>query len=189
MMADDTAALLKALHIKSAHFLGHSMGSIILQHLCIAYPSLVKKAYLLASFDTLLPHATLQLDTTAKLLAANIPLPLLLETLLPWLFSTTYLGIPGNIEKALNLFLCDPYPQLPAGFAGQLAALKTFDLCPHLHTISCPTHIIAGEEDLYTPPSQSHALHTHIPGSSLKILPKTGHMIPQENPKAVLELM
>ena len=189
MMANDTAALMDALSIKSAYILGHSMGSAILQQLCLTHPHKVKKALLLNSFDTLSPTVSLQLDTTAKLLQTDIPIHLILETLLPWLFGADFLSDPQNIQAALNHFLSDPYPQTPSGFFGQLAALKTFDLRSRLHNITTPTLIAAGEQDLYTLPAQSHTLHTHIPGSQLKILKGAGHMIPNEKPQELFDLM
>ena len=189
MMASDTAALMEALSIKSAYILGHSMGSAILQQLCLTHPHIVKKALLLNSFETLNPTISLQLDTTAKLLKAEVPIPLIIETLIPWLFGTNFLSKPQNIQVALNHFLNDPYPQTPTGFFGQLAALKTFDLRSQLSSITTPTLIATGDQDLYTLPSQSHYLHNHIPSSQLKVLKGAGHMIPYEQPQELFELM
>ena len=56
----------------------------------------------------------------------------------------------------------------------------------HLHifkNIKVPTLIMVGELDTLTPPSMSKKIMTDIEGSSLKIIPKAGHLINIEQPK------
>ena len=45
-MSDDIIQLLDHLGIKTAKFIGHSMGAALLMQICIDQPSLVKKAVL-----------------------------------------------------------------------------------------------------------------------------------------------
>jgi pimeloyl-ACP methyl ester carboxylesterase len=48
-LASDTAALIRALHLKNATVLGWSMGGIVAQQLAIDEPSLISKLILLSS--------------------------------------------------------------------------------------------------------------------------------------------
>ena len=61
--------------------------------------------------------------------------------------------------------------------AAALAAMRDRpDSTPLLPTITCPTTIVTGEEDVLIPPSESAAMHARIPGSRLVIIPKVGHL-------------
>jgi pimeloyl-ACP methyl ester carboxylesterase len=54
-----------------------------------------------------------------------------------------------------------------------------------LHRIDIPTHIVWGEKDRFIPPAYAAALHRLIPGSSLTIVPETGHLPHVERPDLV----
>jgi len=56
-------------------------------------------------------------------------------------------------------------------------ACNAFDLRNDIHRISCPTLIIAGEDDQSTPPFYSTYMAEQIPGAKLVILPKSGHYV------------
>jgi pimeloyl-ACP methyl ester carboxylesterase len=63
------------------------------------------------------------------------------------------------------------------GIVTALGALKTRpDSTPLLGAIACPTLVISGEEDVIIPPAEAEAMHQAIPGSSLVVLPKVGHL-------------
>jgi pimeloyl-ACP methyl ester carboxylesterase len=63
-------------------------------------------------------------------------------------------------------------------------ACNGFDVSAHLADVAAPTLILAGANDRMTPPALAQELHAGIPGSTLRILPDTGHMIPIERPQA-----
>ena len=52
-MAKDTVGLLEALHWKQAYFVGHSMGTAIVQQICLDFPHVVQKGVLCAPFAKL----------------------------------------------------------------------------------------------------------------------------------------
>jgi pimeloyl-ACP methyl ester carboxylesterase len=69
--------------------------------------------------------------------------------------------------------------------AGALEAIMGRpDSTPLLPSISVPTLVICGGEDVLTPPSDSEALHHGIPGSRLVILQGAGHLSNIEAPEA-----
>ena len=55
-----------------------------------------------------------------------------------------------------------------------------------LGRISAPTTIIAGGQDRVVPGHATRRLREQIPGASLQISPKTGHLVPQRDPDAVV---
>ena len=53
-----------------------------------------------------------------------------------------------------------------------------------LPMIACPTLVLAGSEDRWSPPDQHRAIADAIPGAVLKIIAGSGHMLPAEAPDA-----
>lgn len=71
-------------------------------------------------------------------------------------------------------------------FAAQITALLTRpDAGPVLSTIRCPTLVLTGREDLWSPPEQHEAMAAAIPGAQLCIAEQCGHMSTLERPEAV----
>lgn len=68
---------------------------------------------------------------------------------------------------------------------GLEAMLSRPDSTPTLSTISVPTLIVVGEEDVLTPPSESEALHRAIPDSRLEVIACAGHVSNVERSAAV----
>jgi pimeloyl-ACP methyl ester carboxylesterase len=56
-----------------------------------------------------------------------------------------------------------------------------------LDTIACPTLVITGELDAWSPPTQHEAIAARIADSTLEIVAGAGHMLPLEAPDAVNE--
>jgi pimeloyl-ACP methyl ester carboxylesterase len=69
----------------------------------------------------------------------------------------------------------DPSPQTAEMFGRQCAAIVPFDVRDRLGEISTPTHVIAGAEDLLTPPRYSEEIAAAIPEARLTIMPEVGH--------------
>jgi len=73
----------------------------------------------------------------------------------------------------------------PASIAAAVTAMMDRpDSTSMLASISVPTLILCGEEDVLTPPSDAEALHTGIPDSHLVLLPGAGHLSNLETPAA-----
>jgi pimeloyl-ACP methyl ester carboxylesterase len=67
---------------------------------------------------------------------------------------------------------------------GLRAIMTRIDSKPVLSTISVPTTIIVGDEDVITPPSDAQFMHERIPGSTLVTIRGAGHMSNLEDPDA-----
>lgn len=78
--------------------------------------------------------------------------------------------------------------QSQAVFDAQIAALlgrpEQASLLPQ---IACPTLVITGELDAWSPPAQHESIAAAIPNSTLVIVEGAGHMLPLEAPDAVNE--
>jgi pimeloyl-ACP methyl ester carboxylesterase len=71
-------------------------------------------------------------------------------------------------------------------YAAQINALLTRpDAAPVLATITCPTLILTGREDLWSPPEQHAQMAAAIAGAQLCIVEQCGHMSTLERPEIV----
>lgn len=72
-----------------------------------------------------------------------------------------------------------------AGVVGALEALMSRpDSTATLATVNVPTLVVAGEEDVLTPPAEARAMHAAIAGSRLEIISGAGHVSNVERPAA-----
>jgi pimeloyl-ACP methyl ester carboxylesterase len=74
----------------------------------------------------------------------------------------------------------------PAIFeAQQRALLARPDAMQLLAHIACPTLVLCGREDAWSPPSRHEDMARRIPTSELVIVERCGHMSPMEQPQVV----
>ncbi len=177
-MADDTAGLLDALEIASAHVVGASMGGMIAQCLTVRHPSRVKS--LASIMSTTGDRGVGQGDPTT-ISALLIPSP-------P--------DRDANIEHGMNVWrlLAGPgfppdEPRLrermgrsfdrayyPEGMARQLAAIVSArDRTPALGEVRAPTVVIHGAADPLIDKSGGEATARAITGAKLVIIEGMGH--------------
>lgn len=111
LFAQDTVALMDELQIESAHFMGQSMGTLIIQQLCIAYPNRVKKSVLCGPFTKLPAIAKHNIRSQLKMLRQGVDRALLIELNAAWLLSNDFLEKPENIAQFVKESLSNPHPQ------------------------------------------------------------------------------
>jgi pimeloyl-ACP methyl ester carboxylesterase len=73
-------------------------------------------------------------------------------------------------------------------FEAQIQALLgRADAAPVMAEIACPTLVLCGQDDAWSPPEQHAQMHAQIAGSSLVVIPECGHMATMERPDAVTD--
>ena len=105
-----------------------------------------------------------------------------------WLPGMVHSDVIGSalFESVLEMLECSS----PAQFAAQIHALLTRpDAAPGLSAITCPTLVLTGEQDVWSPPAQHAAMAQVIAGAQLCIVPNSGHMSTLEQPEAVASAM
>jgi len=71
-------------------------------------------------------------------------------------------------------------------FEAQIQALLTRpDATPQLASITCPTLLLAGEQDAWSPPEQHRRMQQAVRGAQLVVVPQCGHMSTLEAPADV----
>jgi pimeloyl-ACP methyl ester carboxylesterase len=73
--------------------------------------------------------------------------------------------------------------------AQQRALLARPDATNLLARIACPTLLLCGREDAWSPPSRHEEMARRIPRAELVIVERCGHMAPMEQPEAVSALL
>ncbi|WP_322749768.1 MULTISPECIES: alpha/beta fold hydrolase [unclassified Frankia] len=99
---------------------------------------------------------------------------------------------PGFVQRAperVRGLLADLATVDPVGYAACCAALGGFDLRADLGRISAPTLVVAGLEDIATPPTHARELADGIPGATLVELAQAGHLAVIEQPAAVSQAL
>jgi len=106
--------------------------------------------------------------------------------------------VPGMIQAQLGQLTRSEQPALvervevmlrraPASgvTAAAQALMDRIDSTATLGTITVPTLVIVGDEDITTPVSDAIAMSAGIPGSRLVTIPGAGHLAPLEQPATV----
>ena len=181
MMADDAAAVLRALDIPAAHVAGFSGGSLIAQELALRHPELVRSLVLMSTFarpDAYLRSASAFFHWLADVAPSERAM---MEAFFLWVY-TPRAHANGMVEQIIEEALVFPHPQPPEAFKAQLEGFMTHDALDRLGEIAVPTLVLAGEIDILTPPRFGRAVAEAIPGARFEVMPGEAHQPFQEVP-------
>ena len=143
-MADDAAALLRALEIPSAHVVGFSMGSAIAQELALRHPELVRSLVLVSTYAR--PDALWrsQLDFWRWLAEVAPGERAFLEAFFTWVY-TPRAHADGTVSQLIEEALAFPHKQSVEAFQAQVDVCLTHDTAGRLPEIGAPTLVLSGE--------------------------------------------
>lgn len=77
----------------------------------------------------------------------------------------------------------------PDGYVGCCAALEAADLRDDVARIDVSTLVVAGDEDVATPPGDALWLQAHIDGSHLAVLPRAAHLSNLDQPDLFTQVL
>jgi pimeloyl-ACP methyl ester carboxylesterase len=164
--------LLDALHLDRATLVGHSMGGAISQYLALEHPQRVERLVLVGSGARLRVLPSL-LKGMLQDFGSTV------EMMLGWAYSSDC--PPELMQLGRDEWLKNE----PSVVHGDFAACDHFDVMGTLGEIRCPTLVLCGEDDRLTPPKYARYLKDSIPGATMAIIPKAGHMVMVERPELV----
>jgi pimeloyl-ACP methyl ester carboxylesterase len=186
----DVVACLEAfvtqeLGLKSAHFVGLSVGGMLLQHFAAAHPNLTDSIVILDSS----PKFAFGSDASPEEFADPI-LATLLDGVTPAEFSDgmirAIVGPTCSENTKLECIAAMSRAKI-SGLALTTRLIANHDALDVLEKISCPTLVMAGFDDGETPPDYAYEIARRIPKASVTIIPNAGHIVNLENPEAVNE--
>ncbi|HEX3609344.1 MAG TPA: alpha/beta hydrolase [Solirubrobacterales bacterium] len=188
-LAADTAGLLDALEIETAHVVGISMGGMIAQELALAHPERIRTLTIGASYCGG-PEATLMAPEDLQMLGAAMAS-----------------GEPEQVFRAMweiNLspgFREDetryaPFTEMAKALPApqpvilqQMRACGAHDTHERLGRISLPTLVIHGDADRLLGYANGRQIAELISGARLETLEDVGHMFWWEQPERSAELI
>ena len=184
-MADDSAGLLDALGIKSAHVCGASMGGMIAQQLAVRHPARVKSLTLMmtSSGSRRLPGPTLKVRSA--LISRPDNANDIESVIAHYVRLYRLIGSPGYpasdayLHERLGMSVRRSYR--PQGTARQMVAIAADgNRSALLSQIKVPTQVIHGRDDPLVPVAAGHDLAQKIAGAKLDLVEGMGHDLPVE---------
>lgn len=174
MMAEDTAGLMEALGIGTAHILGISMGGMIAQELAVSHPDRVNRLVLCSTNCGASASVFATRDALKKLADRTGTPETQVENFCSLTFCEEWLeSHSGEVSEFKERYLRAPATDLNA--EKQFQATMTFDACPRLWRIDRPTLVAYGSEDIIIPPENSRIIADRIPGARLIGYEGAGH--------------
>ena len=183
LLASDILQLLDGLEIGRAHIVGGSMGGVVAQVFALAHPERVQSLSLHSTWAKTSALLKLNLETQVRLVE-QIGVADLLRSLAPWVWSEETLR--ERVDQILAYR--DLFAEDPPGVDGQTYKLQAeacimIDLVEKLYTISVPTLVTAGSDDILIPPRDSELVHRKIKGSEYHLFQGCGHGAALEKPE------
>lgn len=182
-MAADTAGLLDALEIDSAHILGLSMGGMIAQELALHYPQRVKGLILVVTHcgGEHQIKAGDEVMATLQRLAVDDSLEARTEAATVFFAPQTLSERTDVVQEYAAVSM--KHPADTEILQRQMSAVQTHDAFERLDRIKAPTLVLTGADDVLIPPENSKILAERIPGAECRIIDGGGHQILIEQPE------
>ena len=190
-MADDVAGLLDALDIHRTHLLGLSMGSMIGMEFALRHADRLDRLVLAGPAAAPERSAVDPISVWNWVKATDASGAVFGSQQLTWLFSSAFLRNHQAVQDTVALLASNPNPIDPEAYDRQAQAYLHFDALDRLDRIKAPTLVIAGEQDLLTPPWVAREVAEGIPGARLEIITGDGtsHLLPLERPNDFNQLV
>lgn len=184
----DVEALIGALELPAVTLVGHSMGSLVAQHLAVTKPEVVDNLVLLGGISYFEPPDKETYSKRAELVEAEGMDVLVDDWLLGALAPRTHAKLPQLTGLLRDVFLRND----PHSYAKACRALAKAPSIKR-ESIGQPTLLLVGDHDRSTPLRMTEELHRDIPVSRVKVIPASSHWAPLEQPDmiaaAILEFL
>jgi pimeloyl-ACP methyl ester carboxylesterase len=181
-MADDAAALLRALGVSSAHVAGFSMGSAIAQELALRDPGLVRSLVLVSTYARPDALFSSQLKFWRWLPEVAPSERAFFEGFFTWVY-TPRAHADGSVEQIVEEALAFPHQQSVEAFQAQVDVCLAHDTVDRLSQIAAPTLVLSAEFDIILPPRFGRFVAAAIPNARFEVMPGEAHQPFQEIPE------
>jgi len=179
-LADDVLAVLDALAIDKAHWVGLSMGGMIGQAFALAHRQRLGRLVLANTTSGYGPDGPEMWEARMKAVR-EVGMAAIADLVMQRYFSDAFRERhPEVVSRVKERVLTTP----AKGYIACCAAIRDLDFTAELGAIRARTLVIAGGKDAGTPPAMSEAIVKRIPGAQLGVLPEAAHLSAVEAPEA-----
>jgi pimeloyl-ACP methyl ester carboxylesterase len=175
-LAADAAAVMDSLGVGPAHVVGYSLGGAAAQELAIARPDLIRSLVLLSTWAASDGWFVAQMHSWQSLRRRHWDdEQAFLDSLGAWLWSPATYAVPGLVEGLHTMLQAEDPPQRPDGWIRQCDADIAHEAGPRLGSVTAPTLVMVGEDDICTPIRYSRGLCALLPSAELVTIGDAGH--------------
>lgn len=175
-LADDVVRVLDALCIPRAHVGGISLGGMTALMVALRHPQRVRA---LVAANTGAKIGTWESWSARAAVVQDSGLEAIEDAVIAGWLTSRYAAVHPEVVVRMHQWFRG---NDPAGYAACCAALGTADLRPDLPSITAPTLVIAGYDDVPTPPALTSQIAAAIPGATYREIPGA-HLSVQESPR------
>ena len=172
-MAGDTLALMDALGVERAHFVGHSTGGAIGQILAIEAPHRLRTLVLASSWTKADPFFRWCFEVRRELLLTSGPAAYQHAAPL-FLYPSWFINQHADELRAEQAASVAGFTTVEIA-SDRIDAILAFDRTSRLGSIQTPTLVVCARDDGLTPAYFSEELARSIPGARLVLLETGGH--------------
>jgi pimeloyl-ACP methyl ester carboxylesterase len=188
-LGQDAASLLDALGISSAHVLGISMGGMVAQELVLARPDLVRTLTLGCTYCGG-PGSSL----TSPQVFQRLSEPMMAGDREGSLQAAWEVNVSPQMARdpeARERFMRIAQTRAVAVpvIMAQMQAIAGHDTSAQLGTVTAPTLVVHGTEDLLLGPDNGRLIASLIPGARVEIFDGVGHLFFWEQPQRSADLL
>lgn len=184
--ADDIAAVLDHLGIKTAHILGSSLGGCVAQVFAHLHARRTSSLILTATFSEIDPMLELNYRVRIELIRQTGMSQLLADLAVTSLFGRTFFASPQGKAVAANTLNMIRANDIDI-YIEHLTAVLRYGRCEagqdraapftqNLKDIKNPTLILCGDEDVLTVPKFSKIMAANLPAAKLVVQTGCGHL-------------
>ena len=181
---DDLVAILDANKIAKARFVGHSLGTLILQHFAAKYPERIEKLVFIG-VNRAPPEARRQAikERVAKVRGEGID-GISDGIVKGGVSPHTFANKPEVVAFVRELLTRQPVE----GYARSCEAMGA-SVAADISKIKCPLLVIAGRDDAVSPVANGEGIVAELPHARLVIIEQCGHWHPIEQPAEVTQAL
>lgn len=185
LLAADAVALLDALKIDTASFVGISLGGMIGQAVALAAPERIEKLVLADTTCAYPPEAQAAWPERIRQIEASGLEPLAAPTLERWFTPAYRAAHPDVVARIGAIIRATPV----AGYVGCCHAIAALDFTARLKSLHMPAMVIVGDSDPGIPLPLAQALADAIPGARLQVIANAAHLSNMEQAAAFNTLL
>lgn len=178
--AQDVEALVDALELPPVTLVGHSMGTLVVQHLAESRPEMVDQMVLVGGISSFEPAEKQAYLDRADAVEAGGMDALADDWVAGALAPRTHGRLPQVTGLLRSMFLGND-PKQYARACRALAKASSIDR----GQIGQPTLLLVGDHDRSTPMAMTERLHREIPVSRVKVVSSAAHWVTLEQPDQV----